>query len=565
MKPSHNLIRFSISIERIVFIILNIFALLNIQFLFLNIIRIENEIIGSYTKVSIFFLIFYLVTRFVSRGFNLKKLLNILPDILFIILGLSVGGSERVFQFYLLGRQTFILIRNLAFKQNKGRLFEKLSDNPPVFVLFSFLLVIFIGTLLLLLPAATSTGKITSLLGALFTSTSATCVTGLIVYDTGTHFTLFGQLIILSLIQIGGLGIMTVSSAFAIMLGQKLSLKSENLIQNVIGESNKINMVILVKGIFFVTIFFEIIGALLLYLTFKSEIWTTQKAVYHAVFHSISSFCNAGFSLYSNSFMAFRSNLNINFVITTLIIFGGIGFPVIVDLKRIIAYKFKLSRLTLHSKIVLSTTVFLILLGFIGYFISEYNSEMKGFSMLDRIYASFFQSVTTRTAGFNTIDNANLSRASVYISNIFMFIGASPGSTGGGVKTTTFAIIIISLIAIFRGNKDVSIFQRKVAEDIIKKIMALIAASLFLLSLMIFILLLLEPFPFEKVVFECFSAFGTVGLSMGITPNLSNISRIVIIILMYLGRVGPLTLIFAISETKTKTSYHFTEEKISIG
>ena len=565
MKPSNNIVRLSISLERIVFIILNLFAILNIQFLFMNIIRIESDTVGLYTNISIFTLILYLITRLLGRGFGLKKLLNYLPDIFFIILGLSVSESERIFQFYLLGRQTFILIQNLALKQHKGKLFEKLSENPPVFVLFSFLLVIFIGTLLLLLPSATSEGKITSLLGALFTSTSATCVTGLIVYDTGTHFTLFGQLIILSLIQIGGLGIMTISSAFAIMLGQKLSLKSENLIQNVVGESNKINMVILIKGIFFVTIFFEFIGAILLYFTFRSEIWTAQKAIYHAIFHSVSSFCNAGFSLYSNSFMAFRSNLNINFVITTLIIFGGIGFPVIVDIRKIISNKLKLTRLSLHSKIVLSTTVVLIILGFVGYFISEYNSEMKGFSIIDRIYASYFQSVTTRTAGFNTINNANLSRASVYISNILMFIGASPGSTGGGVKTTTFAIIIISLIAMFSGNKDVSIFQRKVAEDIIKKIMALIAASLFLLSIMIFILLLIEPFPFKKIIFESFSAFGTVGLSMGITPNLTYLGKIIIILLMYLGRVGPLTLIFAISETKIKTNYHFTEEKISIG
>jgi len=544
---------------------LYVFAVLNFGLLvFLNstITPFESLI---YTRISIFFLVLFLIVLIIIKGFSMGKFIELLPDILFITIGLSIAGVERVFQFYLIGRQTFRLIRDMALGHFDGKILDKLSENPPVFVLFSFIFTIFIGTLFLMLPIATVSGKVTSLVGALFTSTSATCVTGLIVYNTGTHFTLFGQIVILILLQIGGLGIMTISSAFAVMLGQKLSLRSENLMQNVVNETNKIDMVSLMKHIVIVSFLFEILGSIILYFTFRNEFASTPKAVYHSIFHSISAFCNAGFSLYQDSFVGFRSNLNINFVITTLIIIGGIGFPVLMDIKKNVLERFKLNRLSLHSKIVLVSSFVLILAGTFAFFISEYNSQMKGFSLTERILSSYFQSVTTRTAGFNTIDNAGLSRASAFISNLFMFIGGSPGSTAGGIKTTTFAIVLISVVSMFKGERDVNIFQRKVSETIIRRVLALIAASITLISFIIVLLLLIEPFGFEETLFEAFSAFGTVGLSMGITPHLSMTGRLLIILLMYLGRVGPLTLIFAISESKAKTSFSFTEEKISIG
>jgi len=541
------------------------FAVINIPLLFFHFIKIPTNILFGYTFITILILLSQVIFKAFNRKFSAKNIYEFLPDLFFIIIGFTVANSMRVFQFYLLGRQTFLLIKNLSMGQHSGKLFDKLSKNPAVFVLFSFLFAVFIGTLLLLLPIATKSSGGTSLITALFTSTSATCVTGLIVVDTGTYFTLFGQLVILMLIQIGGLGIMTVSSAFAIMLGQKLSVRSENLIQNVVGETNKIDMINLVKHVLGVTLFFEIIGTIFLYLTFKGDFISHSTAFYYSLFHSVSAFCNAGFSLFPNSFTGYFTNFNINFIVTFLIIVGGIGFPVIVDIRRNFFRHFKLSRLSLHTKIVLSSSAFLLVVGFIAFFVSEYNSTMKDFSMLNRIYASFFQSVTTRTAGFNTIDNANLSPASVLSSIILMFIGASPGSTGGGIKTTAFAVILISVIVMFQGNRETHIFHRRVSENIIRKVMALIASSVIFLSFMIFLLLLIEPYSFEKIVFEAFSAFGTVGLSMGITNQLSVYGKIIIILLMYLGRVGPLTLIFAISETKTKTSYSYTEEKIAIG
>jgi len=556
---------FLLKLEKFSEIILNLLAFFNFQILILNIVVFEQQFLTKYTQYTIYFLILYKVISLLSSSEPKKFFLNSIPDLFFIIIGLSVNQAERVFEFYLLGRQTFFAIRSLALSGNKGSLIDRMSDNPPVFVLFSFFLAIFVGTLFLLLPAATVKGEVTTLIGALFTSTSATCVTGLIVYDTGTHFTLFGQTIILILIQVGGLGIMTVSSAFAIMLGQKLSIKSESLIQNVVGESNRVDMVDLLRNVFIVTVTFEIIGAVLMYFTFRQDLASAREAIYYSVFHSVSAFCNAGFGLFSNSLMNYSMNFNINFVVTGLIILGGIGFPVMVDIRKNMFKGLSISRLSLHTKIVLAGTAALILFGVIGFFIAEYNSTMKDQNLIYRIFTSYFQSVTARTAGFNTIDNGALTKSSVLLTSILMFIGASPGSTAGGIKTTTLVVVVISVLALFRGHRDVSIFRRKISEEIIYRVLALITASIFFLAGMIFVLMLLEPFSFEKIVFEAISAFGTVGLSMGITPLLRDFSKVLIIILMYLGRVGPLTLIYAISEKTAVSSYTYTEERISIG
>lgn len=551
--------------QRIAIIILTVFAIVNIEILFIRLIPIEDSLISLYTLASIIFLTFYIVYRLIKNGFTVQRLIYILPDIFFILIGIFVKGSERVFLFFLIGRQVVSLLNLRTVSLNKSTFIDKLSDNPPVLVMITFFFTIFLGSLFLMLPAATTFGEETSLLGAVFTSTSATCVTGLIVYDTGTHFTLFGQIIILLLIQIGGLGIMTISSAFAILLGQKMSLKSESIMQNVVGESNKLDMISLVRSVVLVTITLELLGAIIMYFTFITKSFSVNQAIYHSIFHSVSAFCNAGFCLYPNSLMPYMGSFNINFVITSLIILGGIGFPVLKDIQLSIRRRASYKRFSLHSKIVISSTLVLLLTGTIIFFISEYNNEMKGFNFLERVMASFFQSVTTRTAGFNTIDTAGLSKGSSFVSGILMFIGASPGSTGGGVKTTALVVVIVAVIAMFRGHEDVNIFKRKVSERIIKNVMALAAASVSLLAIMIFLLLLFEPFSFEKTVFEAISAFGTVGLSMGITDKLSGVGQVIIIILMYLGRVGPLTLMFAISETKDRSFFTYIEEKISIG
>jgi trk system potassium uptake protein TrkH len=532
--------------------------------IFFGVLNFSELIWKFFITLSIILLIMNDLSIIILEKLSLNNLFAKLPDVLIIILFIVFPKSFRAIELYILGRQTLLFIRDIALTGKNKSLFNKLAENPPGFLIFSFLITIFAGTILLLFPGAATKGT-TTVLDALFTATSATCVTGLIVQDTGLHFSQFGQIIILLLIQVGGLGIMTISSAFAVMLGQKMTVKSENLIQNVVGESNRVDMAKLVRSVVSVTFAIEILGALAIYFSLSNSHWSMQKTLYYSVFHSVSAFCNAGFSLYSDNLVSFMPDFNINLAITSLIIIGGIGFPVMMDIQNNFRTKFKFQRLSLHTKIVLTTTFFLVVFGAIAFFASEYNYTMQGWNLKNRILASYFHSVTTRTAGFNTIDTGNMSLATMFISMILMFIGASPGSTGGGIKTTTFFVLMFSVFSLIKGNKDVNIFHRKVSEDTIKKVMAMIALSLLLLSAMIFLLLMIEPFPFEQTIFEAVSAYGTVGLSTGITGQLSDGGKMIIILLMYIGRVGPLTMVLAFSQTNMKTTFQFVEEKITIG
>ncbi len=518
-----------------------------------------------YTALTALILLsLYLKAIFAARLSSLV-LRKRIPDLLILILAVIFYREPIVFQLCLLGRQSYLAAIMFSKSRQRSRKISNLSQNAAIFVLLSFFITILVGTILLLLPVSTAEGNVTSLTGALFTATSATCVTGLIVYDTGTHFSTFGQVIILLLFQIGGLGIMTISTSFAILTGQKLSFRGESIMQDVIEETNKFDTMRLIKNIVLVTLFFELFGVISLYSVFSSEYTTFSRALFSSVFHSVSSFCNAGFSLYSDSFTSYRSNWLLNISAMVLIVFGGIGFSVLVDLKRNIIDRFKPKRFSLHTKIVLLTTLFLIILGFVLFFITEYNNSMENFALRERLLGSMFQSVTTRTAGFNTVDTGQFSNSSALVSLFMMFVGASPGSTGGGIKTTSLAIIILSVIAILFGNKDVILFKRKIRDSLIRRVMALFAVSITLLFSITVILMMVEPFSFIHIVFESFSAFGTVGLSMGITPYLSDGGRVLVTFLMYFGRVGPLTFIYALSRTKLQNGFAYSEEKVSVG
>jgi trk system potassium uptake protein TrkH len=486
-------------------------------------------------------------------------------DLLILVFGslLFLYDSKFVI-FFLLIRQTFFIARYLFFHAFEGALYKRLTRNPPVTFLLSFATTILTGTILLMLPSATVSHRITPFINALFTATSATCVTGLTVVDTGSYYSLFGQLVILALIQVGGLGIMTISTAFAVLLGQQLTLKVENVMQNVTGEGMKFDMLTLVKNVVFVTLIIEAIGAFMLYFTFNKTL-EPIKAFYYAVFHSISAFCNAGFGLYSDNLVKYAFNFNVNLAITGLIIFGGLGFSVIVDLFNHAVKKNTRYSLTLHTKIAVATTVFLLIFGTIAFYISEYNHTMKGFGIYQRLITSWFQSVTCRTAGFNTVDESQISHATSLVSIILMFIGASPGSTGGGVKTSTFAILLLSIFAMIKGQTDLTIFKRKIGSQSIRESTSLITLSMIFVFIIVFLILMIDPFTLEQTMFEAVSAFGTVGLSMGITPSLNSMSKFLIVLLMYIGRVGPLTVIFALSQRKKVLNFTLAEEKISIG
>ncbi|HNQ43321.1 MAG TPA: TrkH family potassium uptake protein, partial [Candidatus Cloacimonadota bacterium] len=497
---------------------------------------------------------------------ELKERRNqVLLDLAMLLLGgLLMFYQAKFVIFFLLIRQTYFIVQFFLFKAFEGRLYKMLTDNPPVSLMLSFAFVIFVGTIMLMLPAASASNQVTPFVDALFTSTSATCVTGLIVYDTGSYFSTFGQLVILFLIQIGGLGIMTVSTAFALIMGQRLNLKLENVMHKVVGEVERLDVFQLLKNIVLVTVLIEAVGAMILFFKFTTTM-NPSTALYSSIFHSISAFCNAGFSLFPQSLMDYVDSPLINFTITGLILLGGIGFAVLIDLYRYVSKADKVRKLNLHTKIVLSTTGLLLLLGFITFYIAEYHGLMEGFSINRRLLSSWFQSVTTRTAGFNTLDIGGLSSASVLMFLVLMFIGASPGSTGGGIKTTTFAVLVLSVASMLRGKRELSVFNRKLSLTNHREATSLMTLAGSIIFITVFLLLLIETKPFEKIIFEAISAFGTVGLSMGITSSLSNAGKTLITLLMYMGRIGPLTMIYALSMRKRQANITYAEEKIAIG
>jgi trk system potassium uptake protein TrkH len=446
--------------------------------------------------------------------------------------------------------------------------------RPARILLLSFLAIISVGTILLMLPKAT-VGSPLSFIDALFTATSATCVTGLIVVDTGLKFTTFGQIVILILVQIGGLGIMTFSTFFIYLIAGRLSITGRDIVQETISQQPMAELARLLKTVFLVTIAIESVGWVLLTFRFLNY-YSLTKAVYIALFHAISAFCNAGFSLFSNSFEAYSGDIFINTVLALLIIIGGLGFVVIYDLyknRKLITQR-QLSKLTYHTRIVLFMTLILILVGAIVFFVLEYSNTLKNDSLMTKVVASFFQSITARTAGFNTIDIHSLANATLFFLMILMFIGASPGSCGGGIKTSTFAIITASVLARFRMQEDVNIFYRRIPSAIVSRAISVIFFSTLVVVFFTMIILITElqgvSHPesrgmFLEYMFEVVSAFGTVGLSTGVTSELSNLGKVLITMVMLIGRLGPLTIALAVRGKDMQPKFKYVQESVMVG
>lgn len=431
-------------------------------------------------------------------------------------------------------------------------------------ILLGFACLIVVGSILLALPIA-SAGANISWLNALFTSTSAVCVTGLAVVDTGTDFSLFGQVVIMILIQIGGLGFMTFGVLIAVVMGKKIGLKERLLIQESSNSLSTQGVVRLSLSIFLIAAIVEILGAVLLMLRWASDLGL-QKAAYYGIFHSVSAFNNAGFGLWSDNLSGYVGDPVINLVISLLFILGGIGFTVILDIFRKRGWR----KLTLHSKLVLLTSGALCLFGFVGIFLIElFNSGTFGsLTWSERLWASYFQGVVTRTAGFNTIDIASMLPASQFLMIILMFIGASPGSTGGGIKTSTFMVLALTILAIVKGQRDTELMGRRIPQNIILRSLAILVISVMVVITATFLLTITEHElnkDFLALLFEAVSAFGTVGLSMALTPELSMLGKIIITLVMYIGRLGPLTLVLALAHKSDKQKYRYPEEKIMIG
>ncbi len=437
----------------------------------------------------------------------------------------------------------------------------------PIFLIpLSFALIIFIGTMFLMFPRAVHFGEKIPWVDALFTATSATCVTGLIVQNTGTYFSRFGQLIILFLIQIGGLGIVTFTTFFSLILGRQLGLREQAFLGDALNLSNWHKAGRLVIRILLFTFIIEGIGILLLYQQFVSYFGPIFHNFYLSVFHAVSAFNNAGLSLFSDNLTSFKGNVGVNLIITTLIILGGLGFPVLFELSRWLKNKITKQKkaISFNAKVVLITTLCLILGGAILIYFFE-NNRLSGFSFTEKILSSYFQSVTARTAGFNTINVGALAPATALIIIFLMFIGASPASTGGGIKTSTFAVLIATIKSWLSGSSSVRMFKRGLSSIIIRQALLVFILALVWVSICVFILVQTEKANLLDIIFEEVSAFGTVGLSRGLTSQLTDIGKLIIIMSMFVGRVGPAAIAIYILEKGISERYKYPEEKINIG
>ncbi len=442
----------------------------------------------------------------------------------------------------------------------------KKKATPSQILLRSFLIIIFLGTIILLLPLSSAhENKNISFISALFTSVSAVTVTGLSIVDINSSFSLFGKTTIMVLFQLGGLGIMTFSSIIMSLLKKRISYRDKSIVKEDLNLEAVGGTVRFIKRLILLVFSIEIIGAMILYFSFK-DIYSTSTAIYYSIFHSISAFCNAGFSLFSDSFSGFSGNYVINFTISSLIILGGIGFAVMnTTLEKIRGNK-KI-KYSLTSKLSIRISIILLIVGVVVIFFSELQNPatMANLSIKDKLLTSYFQSVTTRTAGFNTISIADLQPASILLFLVFMFIGASPGSTGGGIKTTTIGVIFFSIWATLRNKPQTNIGNRSISTNMLKKAFAVFFISLTYILIVSFIILFIENKNFTQIIFEVISAFSTVGLSMGITSSLSIVSKLIIIITMFIGRVGPLTVALAFGEQLKTVRHELPGENILVG
>ncbi len=434
--------------------------------------------------------------------------------------------------------------------------------NPARLLVITFAGAIALGTALLGFPSATVDGRGLPLIDAFFTATSATCVTGLTVIDIGAELTRFGQLVVLLLIQIGGLGVMTVTTIFAYALRRRVSLRDTMTVGEALGQPRLSAIGRLTRNVFLVTAAVEGVGAAVLAAAFAGD-YGLGRSVYLGIFHSISAFCNAGFDLFGRSLIGYVGHVTVNLTVMGLIVVGGLGFVVLEELLGL-----GRRRLSLHSRVVLTTTAILIVAGTLLILALEAGNPLTlgPLSFGDKVLAAAFQAVTPRTAGFNTVPIGTLFGPTLLLIIILMFVGASPGSTGGGIKTTTAVVLLQSIRSTLRGRPDVEVGRKRLSAEVASKAWVTASLALVLVVVALFLLLATERLPLMDLLFETVSAFGTVGLSTGITPRLSVLGRIIIPLLMFAGRVGPLTLAVALARRRSDaTDWRLPEERIIVG
>ncbi len=489
----------------------------------------------------------------------------------------AVLASYRI---YTIAAWTFVNVGLIGRGSRFARLLVTLADHPARLSALSFGLTALLGGFALTLPQALRNIHDASFINGLFTAMSAVCVTGLVVNNVSATYTSFGQGVIFGLFQAGGLGIMVLSAAFAILAGRRLRLRSSAVLAEMVDVESLASLRRSVLSIIVYTLVIEALGALLLWWFFhyypdvllgptsSKPLAGAGSYVWAAVFHSVSAFCNAGFSLFNAGAVPFAGSWAVSLTIAGLIVLGGIGFPVLDELTKAAWKRFRgrrPPRLSLHTRVVLITTALLIVFLALAYLVLEWNNTMAGRPFDEKILTSIFQSITPRTAGFNTLDYGAMRPATIVLTCIFMFIGASPGSTGGGVKTTTLAVLFATFRSELRGLDEGKLLDRTVPQVMVRRAMGVLFMSLLIVSIMYMVLLVTEPMAPLRLAFEVFSAFGTVGLSTGITAALSVPGKIVIILTMFVGRIGPLTLALAFAARQRRPAYQLPHERVMIG
>lgn len=447
----------------------------------------------------------------------------------------------------------------------KIKINKKISVNQVQVLVFGFIVLIMVGAMLLSMPIASQNGKSTNFMDCLFVSTSATCVTGLVTVDTGTHWNYIGKTIILILMEIGGLGFMSISTLIALLVGRRITLQERIVIQESLNSFKLQGIVKLSKYILLFTFSTQLLGAISLSTQFIPQ-FGIGKGIYYSIFHSISAFCNAGIDLMGNykSLTSYYDNTVVMVTIMSLIIIGGLGFYV---WREIYEYKHT-KKLSTHSKVVIHTTICLLIVGSIlMYFFEVKNVNTIGnMGTKGKILSSIFAAVTPRTAGFNSISTSDMTRGGKFLTMILMLIGGSPGSTAGGLKTTTIAILIMTIVSVVRGRSDTEIYKRRISKATVYRAFAILGIAICFLVAATMILCITEKGDsLEAIIYEVISAFGTVGLTLGITPGLSEIGKLVIIVTMYCGRVGLLTVVVALAKKDAANTIRYPEDKILIG
>lgn len=532
----------------------------------------------SYFEALLIFLI--ILNGLVHYLFDYNALLDAFDHIESVIAFLGIENSQTALQHALSG-YAFLLV-GLEFIKASARLTE-VNLKPSTTFLMSFILLILGGAGLLMLPAMTVPEEEINLLDALFTSVSASCVTGLSVKSTADVFTVKGQLVIMFLIQLGGIGIVSFATFFATFLAKGVGLKHQSIIQDHLSSENLVSATDLLRKVVFLTIIIEVLGAIAIFLTWEDDLPGKQfeslgQKVFYCVFHSISAFCNGGFSLFAGGLndvsYEVRQMYGLHFVVAIIIVLGSLGFSTMEDIFSLKTLRNLFNKPWRHwelgTRVAVSASLWLILVGTVGFMVLEYGNLSER-TILESFITSLFQSITTRTAGFNTVDmdvgvEGGLHPATVIMFLFLMFIGAVPGSTGGGIKVTTFLLIVLSSVANIKRQERVEIYKRTINEESIYKAFSIFMFAVAYNGLAIFLLALTEPDQnILKLTFEQVSAFATVGLSLDLTPELSDLGKCIIIVSMYLGRVGTLTLALALSDSVVTNSYRYPESHLMVG